>query len=149
MIDEITSAAKEVGINVTITNSTEKIETQLNKITGIEELPIMLVSWDYETAVTFDSNGFINPPSTKIVLLLMTKAESKEKVELELSSKTMGSLFVEFVRVLNTNMKLKIRLSEGENALSGVTFKNIPRHGLGVHSGVLGQFSMLSTITNC
>ena len=73
-IADIKEAAKESGITAVITNSTERIETQLNKITGIEQLPIMLVSWDLETELTFDDNGFLNNPSTKVVLLLMTKS---------------------------------------------------------------------------
>ena len=147
MIDEITTAAKSVGITAIITNSTEKIETQLNKITGIEELPIMLVSWDYETSVTFDESGFVNNPSTNIVLLLMTKADSKLKNELEEASESMGALFIEFAKTLNSN--LKVLTKNGENALSSVNYKNVPRHGAGVHSGVLGKFTMLSTVTNC
>jgi len=149
MIAEIKAAAESVGITAIVTNSTDKIETQLNKITGIEKLPIMLVSWDYETTITFDVNGFVNPPSTNIVALLMTKAESKEKKDLESASESMGLLFIEFVKKLNDTLKLVIRLKENENALSSINFKNVPQHGAGKHSGVLGKFNILTSITNC
>ena len=59
--------AQDVAVQKEMTG---KIETQLNRITGHEQLPIMLVSWDLETTLTFDEHGFLNNPSTKIVLLL-------------------------------------------------------------------------------
>ena len=44
MISNIKKAADNVGITAIITNSTEKIEVQLNKITSLEDLPLMLIS---------------------------------------------------------------------------------------------------------
>lgn len=149
MISEIIIAAESVGIKPIVTNSKEKIETQLNRLTGIEELPAMLISWDYETLITFDSNGFIKPPSTNIVALLMTKAEGREKVEMELASGEMGTLFIEFVKVLNSNLKTIIRMNEDENPVTGISMLNTPSHGAGKHSGVLGKFNILSKVNNC
>ena len=148
MIGDIETAASNVGITAVVSNSNEKIETTLNRITGIEQLPIMLISWDYTTTITFDESGFINNPSTNIVCLLMTKAESLEKSDLKTSSEEMGTLFIEFVRGLNNILKFKTR--DGSNAISNVSYTNVPSHGRGVHSGVLGNFTMLTGIeSNC
>lgn len=148
MIEEINNAALQVGITAIVTNSTERIETQLNRITGHEKLPILLVSWDYETSITIDEHGFLNNPETNIVCLLMTKAESNDKNHQEEASEEMGILFTRFVRLLNEQLKTSTR--NGSNALSNISYKNVPRHGAGKHSGVLGRFSMLTKIEdNC
>lgn len=144
MIKEINKAAEQVGITAIVTNSTEKIETQLNRITNAEQLPILLVSWDYEVNLEIDSNGFLNNPSTNIVCLLMTKAYSTEKSDMEEASELMGALFTNFVKTLNSNLRVQTR--DGLNALSGISYTNVPRHGAGKHSGVLGRFSMRTKI---
>ena len=148
MIKKINDAAKKVGITCILTNSTEKIETQLNRIISVGELPILLVSWDYEVSVEIDENGFLNNPSTNIVCLLMTKANSTEKSDMEEASDDMGILFQNFVRTLNDELRAKTR--DGLNAISGISYTNVPRHGAGKHSGVLGRFTMRTeVIDNC
>ena len=58
MIQDIKIAAEACGITAVITNSSERIETQLNRITGIEDLPILLCSWDFETTINFKNNSY-------------------------------------------------------------------------------------------
>ncbi len=58
MISEIKQAASAIGITTVITNSNERIESQLNRLTGIEDLPILLISWDIDTDLDFDATGF-------------------------------------------------------------------------------------------
>ena len=148
MKKEIESAAKKVGITALITNSERKIETQLNKLTGVEDLPIMLVSWDYETTLSFDENGFLNNPVTNIVCLLMTKADSKVKSDMEEAAEKMGFLFTGFIRELNNILKLTTR--DGSNGLEDISYINSPFYGLGKHSGILGRFTMKTQIIdNC
>lgn len=147
MINEIKDAANKVGITTLITNSDERIETQLNRITRIEDLPIMLVSWDIESTIEFGQNGFFNNPASQITLLLMTKSETKEKKEYEDTSEKMGQLFIKFARALNDSLVLSYR---GQGfPLKNISYKLVPKHGLGKHSGVLGKFTMFSKIDNC
>lgn len=147
MIDDIRWAAEEVGVTAIITNSTEKIETQLNRITGIEDLPIMLVSWDLVTALSFDQNGFLQNPSTKVVLLLMTKAEDTKKDSAETAAQEMGSLFQMFLQKLYERLIPYQR--DAISPISGAEYTLVPQHGLGKHSGILGRFTMSSSISNC
>ena len=147
MIEDIKWAAGEVGITAIITNSTEKIETQLNRITGIEDLPIMLVSWDLITTLEFDQNGFLNNPSTKVVLLLMTKADDTTKEAAERSAELMGELFQMFLQKLYS--KLVAYQRDAVPPISGAEYTLVPQHGLGKHSGILGRFTMLDQISNC
>lgn len=144
MKNEIENAASQVGITAIVTNSTEKIETQLNRITGTEKLPILLVSWDYKVNLDFDQNGFLNNPNSNIVCLLMTKAESTSKADMEEASEAMGILFQKFVVKLNN--ALKVYTKGGGNSLSNISYTNVPRHGAGRHSGVLGGFNMKTNI---
>lgn len=148
MKKEIEQAAKNVGITAIITNSERKIETQLNKLTDLEDLPILLVSWDYETTLSFDEHGMLNNPVTNIVCLLMTKADSKEKVDMENAAEQMGYLFTGFVRELNNILKFTTR--DGSNGMESISYMNAPFYGMGKHSGVLGRFTMKTEIIdNC
>lgn len=150
MIQEIKESAQSVGITAIVSNSSEKIETQLNRITGKEELPAMLVSWDYDTTINIDEHGFLESPNTQIVLLLMTKAPSLKKEDMEQASEEMGVYFMSFIKDLNE--KLKVQLKGDGNALFDISYKNVPSHGMGKHSGVLGRFTMKTKafeITDC
>lgn len=146
MIKDIQDASKIIGITTVYTNSTEKIETQLLRIPS-SDLPIMLISWDIETTIDFDSSGFLNNPVSNITCLLMTKAENLSKIEMENSAEEMGVLFQNFIIELNKILKLKMR--DQTQSLGAINYKLIPAHGTSKHSGVLGNFTMKLPIENC
>ena len=148
MIIDIKEAGEAVGITTLITNSNERIETQLSRITGFEDLPIMLVSWDLETALTFDKHGLLNNPSTKVVCLLMTKADDTTKDDLEEAANKMGELYQSFIQTLYATL-VKYQRATGENILKEISYKLVPKHGAGKHSGILGRFTMETKIANC
>ena len=148
MILEIKEAAESVGITAFITNSTEKIEVQLNKLTQSAELPIMLVSWDLDVSMSFNVHGFLDNPTANVICLLMTKPEDLTKVEMESSAEKMYFLYLEFIQALRTSLSPKL-VNYKDQPLTGVGCKLVPKHGLGKHSGVLGRFTMITGITNC
>lgn len=148
MISDIKVAAEAVGITAVITNSKEKIETQLNRITRIEELPLMLVSWDLETTISFNEHGFLDNPVTNCVVLLMDKAEDTSKDEAENTAEAMATLYQQFMQSLY-NQLIKYQKVEGEDMLSDISYTLAPQYGLGKHSGVLGRFTMETGIANC
>jgi hypothetical protein len=148
MIAEIKSAAESVGITAVITNSTEKIEVQLNRITGMEDLPIMLVSWDLDATTSFNDNGFLNNPVIDVVCLLMTKAEDPSKDEAEIASEEMYFLYLKFIQALRDILSPKL-INYNDQPITNIGCKLVPKHGLGKHSGVMGRFSMITGITNC
>lgn len=147
MIEEIKLAAEEVGINAFITNSNERIETQLNRLTKEEELPIMLVSWDINVTLQFDNSGFLQNPSADIVALLVTKPEDMTKDEAEKSAEEMGLLFTQFLQKLNSS--LSVYQKQAEQPIGGASYKMVPVHGAGKHSGVLGKWNMKTAVVNC
>lgn len=146
-IEDIKTAAEQSGIVAVITNSEKRIESQLNKITGVEELPVMLVSWDLDTTLTFDENGFLNNPSTKVVVLLMTKADSKTNADYEASAEEMAKIYIFFIQNLNALLVKYNKLNGPSVTEAGYTL--VPRHGMGQHSGVIGRFTMIGEIINC
>lgn len=148
MIEDIQTAGESVGITTILTNSNEKIEAQLNRITGFEQLPIMLVSWDLETTLTFNENGFLRNPSTNVVCLLMDKSDDKTKDEREKTANDMGGLFQSFCQALYS-LLIQYQTESPENILTGITYQLVPKHGAGQHSGVLGRFTMETAIINC
>lgn len=148
MLRDIKESAEAVGITAFITNSTERIETQLNRMTDIDKLPIMLVSWDIVTNLNFDSNGFLENPSAQITLLLMDKADEKTKEDMEDTATEMGNLFQKFVQKLYQSL-IKYQRFQGENILTGISYTLVPRHGSGQHSGILGRFTMSGEIIPC
>lgn len=148
MIQDIKLAAESVGITAVITNSKEKIETQLNRITGIENLPLMLVSWDLESTLTLNEHGDLNNPITKVVVLLMDKATDTSKDQAEATAETMAALYQVFIKALYGQL-IPYQKSIGTDILSDIGFTLAPQHGLGKHSGVLGRFTMQTQIANC
>ena len=86
VIDIIKTTAEEVGITALVTNSEQNLKTQLNRLKDLADDPIALVSWDLTTSLEFDESGFLKNPTTPVVMLLMTKADSTEKEEMEKSS---------------------------------------------------------------
>lgn len=147
MIQLIKDAAAEVGIVAFITNSTERIETQLNRIVREEDLPIMLVSWDIDVNLVFDPSGFLQNPTVNIVSLLVEKPETTSKEEAEKSAVAMGVLFQTFLQKLHS--KLIIFQKQTDPPVSNASYKLTPIHGAGKHSGVLGRFTMRIAVTNC
>jgi len=148
MTADIKTAAEAVGVTAIITNSTEKIETQLNRITDIDKLPIMLISWDLVTQLTFDEHGFLDNPSTQVTLLLMGKAETKIKEEMEDTANQMGELFQKFIFQLHSILS-QYQKKSSEEVLTGIEYTLVPRHGAGQHSGILGRFTMKTRVVNC
>ena len=147
MIQFIVDSASEVGIAAFVTNSTEKIETQLNRITRDEDLPIMLVSWDLDVSLEFDQNGFLKNPTVSVTSLLVEKPEDTSKDEAEESAVAMGALFQQFLQKLHS--KLIIYQKQTESPITGASYKLVPRHGAGKHSGVISKYTMRTEITNC
>ena len=148
MISEIKKAAEAVGITAIITNSDQKLQTQLNRITDLAELPSMLVSWDLTTSLEFDKNGFLKNPSTPIVCLLMSKADSKEKDVMEAKAEEMGQLYIKFIEQLYSDLIATNRDSTTP-VISGAQYQLVPKHGLGQHSGIVGRFTMKTGLDNC
>lgn len=162
MIQLIQDAATEVGIALVITNSKERIETQLNSLTHKEEkgdpsnpntvtrttdLPIMLVSWDIDTSLVFNVNTFLDNPDSKIVALLVKKASDLKKNTLEDASVEMGVLFTQFIQVLNSKLIPYMRSSTTPITQCG--YQLVPRYGAGVHSGVLCRWNMKTGLDVC
>lgn len=148
MIQDVKLAAESVGITAVITNSRDKIETQLNRITGIEDLPLMLCSWDFESTITFNEHGDLNNPSTKVVVLLMDKASDTTKDEAESTAEEMGLLFQKFIKALYSQL-IPYQKQIGTDILTDIGYTLAPQHGLGKHSGILGRFTMQTAIANC
>jgi hypothetical protein len=148
MISNIEKAAENVGITAIVTNSTEKIEVQLNKISNLEDMPLMLISWDLDVNVEFNENGFLNNPVVDVICLLMTKPEVLSKDEMETSAEEMYYLYLEFIQELRDILS-PLLVNYQEQPLTGIGCKIVPKHGLGKHSGVMGRFSMITSISNC
>lgn len=161
MIQEIKAAAQEVGIKAVISNSKEGIETQLNSLTHREEkgdstsnttitrtddCPILLISWDIDTTLSF-SNGVLNNPLSAIVALLLKKSPDLKKQSLEDASEEMASLFHSFIQNLNDRLVLVSRTST--TPITNCGYKLVPRYGLGKHSGILARWNMISQLDVC
>ena len=82
MLTEMKTVAEEIGITLIIAESDKAIESQLNRITRVETLPVMLSSWDLDVNLEFDESGFLKNPTVDVTLLLITKAETLEKKDL-------------------------------------------------------------------
>lgn len=149
MIAQIQEAAVNVGISTFITNSEDKIDIQLSRLTRDENKPTMLVSWDIDVNLSFDDNGFLENPSANIVCLLMSKPVDPTKNQAEITSNSMARKFEEFIQEL-WRIQSPLMRSKGEKPLTNVTYKLVPVHGVGKHSGVLGKWTMRNSLTiNC
>ena len=147
-ISLIQDAATDVGITAILTNSDAKLQTQLNRITDLAELPIMLVSWDLTTRLEFDDNGFLLNPTTPVTCLLMSKPDSSEKDERETTAESMGDLFTKFIVQLRSDL-VQYNRSTTTKMLTNIDYQLVPKHGMGNHSGIIGKFSMKSGLDNC
>ena len=112
-----------------------------------EELPIALVNWDLQTDINFDSDGFLDNPSTNVTMLLMDKSETRDYSDMIDKSEEIGDLFVQFIQVLNNALRQFNR--KGENAVSGANYTIVPKHGAGYHSGVIATFNLKTPIRRC
>lgn len=147
MIQHIRDAATSVGITAVITNSKEKIEVQLNSLTKDGDAPIMLVSWDIDTTLNFNVNGFLDNPSSTIVALLVKKPADLTKDVSEDAAIEMALLFRRFLQALYS---ILIPYQTGAGSpITNATYKLVPKHGAGKHSGVLGKFVMRTEVGNC
>lgn len=146
IIQVLKEAAEEVGINAFITNSTESLETQLRRLTKEEDLPIMLVSWDLDISLEFDQNRFLRNPSVDVTCLLLTKPEEISKDEGEAEAENMSYLFIEFLQALVNKQSPELRTAEAP--VTEISMKLAPLYGLSKHSGVLGKFKVLASLTN-
>lgn len=162
MIQLIKDSAAAVGISLVISNSEQGIETQLNslthkvekgnpldinEVTRVTDLPIMLISWDIDTDLTFNINGFLDNPSSRIVALLMKKATNLKKDTLESASGEMAVLFTQFIQNLNNRLIPYMRSSTDPITQCG--YKLVPKYGSGKHSGVLARWTMKTGLDVC
>lgn len=144
MIKYIKEVANEVGINTIFSNSEERIETQLNRLTREEDVPIMLIAWDIDTNLEFDTNGFLKNPSSNITAILVRKPEDlTSDMSLE-TSLEMVILFQKFIQKLND--KLKPLLKDYITPLSNITYKLIPKYGAGKHSGIFAKWNQKNVL---
>ena len=149
MIDLIKLSASEVGIKGVVSNSDKALEIQLNSLTRTADAPIMLLAWDIDTDLEFNSNGVLRNPKSKITALLMKKAYDTSALELEKTAVEMGELFQVFIQNLYSRL-IPLSTESGTGIpLSNITYKLVPRHGAGAHSGVLCNWSMISGIKGC
>ncbi|MEK0370240.1 MAG: hypothetical protein QQN55_03675 [Nitrosopumilus sp.] len=147
MTTAIEKAAETVGIAAFVTDSENRLETQLNKLTRDIDDPIMLISWDINTNLNFDANGFLDNPLSNIVALLLAKAEDGTRDEQKSKSDEMGLLFQKFIKQLFDDLVL---VQTTTNApITGASYIAVPRYGSGVHSGILAKWTMKSAIVNC
>jgi len=146
MIEYIKKVAEDLGINLIITNTQESVETQLNRLVGIESLPAMLISWDIETTITFDEDGLPDNPVSNIVCLLVTKPEDRTKREHQDDALDMANLFIKFIVELHQELLPRQR-NNVVPPIQNATYTLAPSYGKGKHSGVLGRFSMETPIT--
>ena len=147
MIAQLKEAASDVGIKIVFSNSREEIDVQINKMMRIEDVPQMLVSWDVDTTLNFDSNGFLENPLSKMVILLMSKAEdSGDESKLE-KAQEMGELFQKFCQKLYSVL---IRTNKGNSSpITESGYQLAPLYGRGHHSGIIGRLTIKVPIANC
>mgnify|MGYP003645766588 FL=1 len=144
MLKDLKKAAKNSGFTLHIATSDRNIKDQLNTIVRTEDLPMALSSWDLDVNLEFNEFGELNNPTTQVTMLLIDKADSLQKKDLEDRAEDMGQLFIQYVRNLkayltaNTNVK--------ENPITGASFTYVPKFGGGQHSGVLGKFNVQMNI---
>ena len=148
MIDKIKIAAEKVGITAVVSNATEKLEVQLNRLTKHEDLPLMLVSWDLNMKITFNEHGLLNNPTADVVTLLLDKPEDTTKDEHENTAERMYFLYLDFIQALRNEL-VEVQVNYGSEPITNAGCDLAPMYGLGKHSGVVGRFTMITGITNC
>lgn len=144
LITNIRTAASEVGVEAIITNSNEALETQLRRLNKETNLPILLISWDMDKALSFNSNGYLNDPKVSIVSLLLSKPEDLTKEEAEKVAEEMGAIFEQFLMKLYNLQAVLIQ--DPAEVITAATYKLLPRYGIHKHSGVLGKFTVADAV---
>lgn len=139
MLTELKASASAVGITVVIASSDQDINSQLNRITREENLPVALITWDVSVNLTFDSSGHLQNPDTKITMLVVDKANTTEKQDLENKSDEVANLFIEFIREYKRNLTDTTNVKE--NPITSISYTMVPSFGSGKHSGVLATFN--------
>lgn len=148
MIELIEEACVEHGITLYVTNSDDGKDPVLTRITKREDLPLMLLSWDFDTEIDFDDNGFIVNPPSFMTVLLVTKSISADRLSYQSSATEMGNLFKTFIKTLYS--KLVLTHNGVNKPISNCKYKNVPVYGAGKHSGVLATFTMrYNNVDNC
>lgn len=147
MLQQIQESATAVGITAVITNSEQRIETQLNSLTTRAKLPLMLINWDIDTNLNFNEHGLLDNPSAVITALLVKKATGTGKAGKETAADEMGELFQNFIKNLYSRM-IPLMTSSTTPPITGATYKRVPSHGAGKHSGVLARWTMRTGIAS-
>ena len=148
MLTDLKTAAEAVGITTIIAQSDKNINDQLNRIIREETLPVALISWDLNVNLEFNENGQLGNPTTDVTMLIVDKANTLEKIDLEKKAEEVGELFIDFIRgykdhlVANTNVK--------QDPITNISFVYAPSYGNGKHSGVLAKFTTeLNLVPKC
>lgn len=151
VIKLIEQAAEKVGIVAVVTNSDQKLTTQLNRVKSEENEPMALITWDLTTSLSFNSDGNLNNPTTPVTMLLMSKADSSdlEKEDREDMAEQMGDLFTQFVIELRKILVPLNYSKSSEEIITNVQYQLVPKYGLAKHSGIIGRFTMISNFKNC
>lgn len=144
IIGNIITSAESVGINARVFNSSEKLETQLTRLTREEQLPILLVAWDIEAKLDFDVNGFIKNPDASISCILLTKPDVLDKDTMQDMSEEMAALYVAFIQDLSDRQRQIMKTNE--LPITNATYKLVPSYGMSKHSGVIGKFNVKQEI---
>lgn len=145
IISLIESAAEKVGIQATVSDSEANLKTQLNRLT--EDLgPQALIGWDLVTSTEFNEFGFLETPTTPVTMLLMDKADSKEKSERIAKAEEMKALFFEFCQQLRSDLIEHNRTKRPGELITGMSAITMPKYGMSQHAGVVGNFTMASDL---
>lgn len=140
MLKDLKTAAKVTGFTLHIATSDKNIKDQLAAIVRQEDLPLAMSSWDLPVNVEFDDNGRIKNPTIKVTLLLVDKADSLLKQDLENKAEEVGNLFIKYMRNLNNHLYTTTNVKE--KPITGISFTYAPKFGSGQHSGILANFTV-------
>lgn len=142
MIDKIKTACSNVGVEAVILNSDRGISAQLNSLTKDMDLPIMLLSWDIESVISFDENGNLTTPVASLTVLLLKKPYELTRGEFIDCSEEMQNTFFNFLKVLRPLLIGEMR-SMSDEPIFNIKTKLVPSYGTSKHSGVMASFNML------
>jgi len=144
LLNQIKIAASEVGVIALFANSDDKIQSQLNRLTKLDNIPIMLISWDINTDLFIDENGFLQNPSSNVSALLVDKPSDLTSEQAMKVAEKMGKLFEVFI--VKLYRQLSVFQKSGEPAINNISYQFVPQHGAGKHSGVLAKWTQRNYI---
>lgn len=147
IIDTIKVVAASVGITTVILNSDENIKTQLNRLTSVEDLPIMLINWDLEKIITFGDFGMMNDPVAKIDFLLLGKVNTTANEPNYQTAESMSALFYDFIQTLYYEVKRSSKTNV--EPITNISLKLQIKLDSHKHSGVLGHFDIIENLFAC